>query len=290
MSERIGGLSRGGQDVFAALLTALAYLVHSNLLISTAATSVAVTTIVLVGRSPDPVPLFIVFSATFFVYSVNRATDIEEDELNVPERAAFTRSYGKICLAAGVVLYTLAVGVAIVRGLPKAGFLVLPVAAAVLYSLARLKRVLLVKNLLVGIAWGTIPLGVGVYYDTLLTVEVLALASFFTIMLTVAAAIFDIKDIHGDRAAGIRTVPIAFGIRATQVAAAATTIAVTVGVLVAVFWGVLPGKFLVLLGFLGYVLAYIPFATPERGPLFYGFIVDGEHVFLMVLVLLVEAL
>lgn len=290
MSEQSWSGSRDGQGVFAPLLTVLALLVHSNLLISTAATSVAVTTIVLVGRSPDPVPLFIVFSATLFVYSVNRATDVEEDELNVPKRAAFTKSYGKVCLAAGVVLYLLAVGVAVVRGLPKAGFLVLPVAAAVLYSLARLKRVLLVKNLLVGIAWGTIPLGVGVYYDILPTVEILCLTTFFTIMLTVAAAVFDIKDIEGDRVAGVRTVPIAFGIRTTRVAAAATTVAVAVGVLAAVACGILPGEFLVLLGFLGYVLAYVPFATPERGPLFYGFIIDGEHIFLVILVLLVESL
>lgn len=283
-------LGRDGQSAFTALLTVLTVLVHSNLFISAAATSVAVTTILLVGRSPDLEPLGIVFSATFFVYSVNRVTDVEEDELNVPGRAAFSKSYGRVCLIASAVLYVFVVGAAVVRGLPKAEFLVVPVAAAVLYSLARLKRVFLVKNLLVGVAWGSIPLGVGVYYDVLWTTEVLFLAAFFTTMLTVAAAIFDIKDVDGDRAAGIRTVPIAVGIRATRVAAAAVTVAVALVVCVVVRRGILPGKFLVLLGFLGYVLAYVPFATPERGPLFYGFVVDGEHVFLAVLVLVVEYL
>jgi 4-hydroxybenzoate polyprenyltransferase len=290
VTERSWHRSRGGENAFEALLSVLVLLVHSNLVIATAATSVAVTTMVLVDRPLDPLLLFIVFSATLFVYSVNLATDVEEDELNVPGRAAFTRSYGRVCVVVGVVLYALAVGVAVVRGLPRAEFLALPVAAAVLYSMARLKCVLLVKNFLVGVAWGTIPLGVGVYYGLLPSVEIFGLATVFAVMLTVAAAVFDIKDVDGDRAAGVRTVPIRFGARATRVAAAGVSVAVAVGVLVAVAGGILPPRFLVLHGFLGYVLAYIPFATPERGPLFYGLVVDGEHVFLAILVLLVDAL
>jgi 4-hydroxybenzoate polyprenyltransferase len=289
VSEQSWHHGRDGETVFEGVLSVLTLLVHSNLVIATAATSVAVTSMVLVDRPLDPLPLFIVFSATFFVYSVNRATDVEEDELNVPGRAAFTRSYGRGCVAVGVVLYALGVGVAVARGLPKAEFLVLPVGAAVLYSMARLKRVLFMKNLLVGVAWGMIPLGVGAYYDTLLSVEILSLAAVFAMMLTVAAAVFDVKDIHGDRRAGVRTVPIRFGVRATRVAAAGVSLAVGVGVLVAVAGGIIPPRFLVLHGFLGYVLAYIPFATPDRGPLFYGLVVDGEHVFLAVLVLLVDA-
>jgi 4-hydroxybenzoate polyprenyltransferase len=289
VTERGWRRRRDGENGFEALLSVLALLVHSNLVISTAATGVAVTTMVLVDRPLDPLPLFIVFTATFLVYSVNRATDVQEDELNVPGRTAFTKSYGRVCVAVGVLLYGLAVGVAVVREIPRAEFLVLPVGAAVLYSMARLKRVLLVKNLLVGIAWGTIPLGVGVYYDILPSVEILGLGTFFAIMLTVAAGVFDIKDIEGDRRAGVRTVPIRFGVRTTRVAAAVTTIGVAVGVLVAVSRGILPGRFLVLLVLLGYVLTYVAFATPERGPLFYGLVVDGEHIFLAVLVLLIDA-
>jgi 4-hydroxybenzoate polyprenyltransferase len=274
----------------APVLTAVAVLVHSNVFISLSATGVALATILLVDLPPEPLPLGIVFVATLFVYSLNRLTDAAEDATNVPERAAFTERHGRKVLAVGATLYLGAVALAFVRGLPMAEFLLLPVAVAVLYSVGRLKRVLLVKNLLVGAAWGVIPLGVGVYYGVLRSVEILFLSGFFAAMLTVAAAVFDIKDIEGDRSEGIRTVPIVFGPQATRVGAGLATAAVAVAVVAAVLADALPPAYLVLLGFLGYVAAYVPFATRKRGSLFYGFVVDGEHTFLAVLVVALELL
>jgi len=268
----------------AALEAVLAFLVHSNLFISVAATSVALSTMLLVGLDPDPVPLFIVFSATLFVYSLNRITDIDEDRENVPGRAAFTERYGRFLLAVGVALYLLAVGGAVALGLPGAPFLALPAVAAACYSLFRVKRLLLVKNLIVGVSWGIVPLGVGVYYRIGVTAPVLVVSAFVTVMLTVAAAVFDIKDIDGDRAQRVRTAPIVFGPGATRRGAFLVTVAVAVGVVAVVVAGIVPGRFLLLLGFLAYVAAYVPFATRDRGPLFYGFVVDGEHVFLAALV------
>ena len=274
----------------AALETVLEFLVHSNVFISVAATSVALSTMLLVGLAPDPLALFIVFAATLFVYSLNRITDIEEDRENVPGRADFTERYGRILLAVGVALYLLAVGGAVVLGLPGAPFLALPAVAAALYSLFHVKRILLVKNLIVGVSWGVIPLGVGVYYGTGPRAGIVVLSALFTIMLTVAAAVFDVKDIEGDREEGIRTAPIVFGVRATRIGALVVTVAVAIGIVALVRSGVLARRFLVLLGFLAYVAAYTPFATRDRGPLFYGFVIDGEHVFLAALVVAMEAL
>jgi len=274
----------------AALEAVLELLVHSNVFISVAATSVALSTMLLVGLAPDPLALFIVFAATLFVYSLNRITDIEEDRENVPGRADFTERYGRILLAVGVALYLLAVGGAVVLGLPGAPFLALPAVAAALYSLFHVKRILLVKNLIVGVSWGVIPLGVGVYYGTGPRAGIVVLSAFFTIMLTVAAAVFDVKDIEGDREEGIRTAPIVFGVRATRIGALVVTVAVAIGVVALVRSGVLARRFLVLLGFLAYVAAYTPFATRDRGPLFYGFVIDGEHVFLAALVVAIETL
>lgn len=282
------GVSTDGHPAIAVIGAVLALLVHSNLFISTAATSVALSTMLLAELDPDPLALFIVFAATLFVYSLNRITDIEEDRENVPGRAAFTDRYGRVLFAAGVTLYLVAIAGAIAFGLPGAPFLLLPAAVAALYSLFRVKQLLLVKNLIVGLSWGIIPLGVGVYYGTGPRTDILVLSAFFAVMLTVAAAIFDIKDIEGDSAEGIRSVPIVFGVRATRLGALVTTAAVAVGVVVAVTVGIVPRRFLVLLGFLAYVAAYIPFATRDRGPLFYGFVIDGEHVFLAVLVVAME--
>ena len=272
----------------AAFVASLAFLVHSNLLISASATGVALSTMLLVDLQPDPRALFIVFAATLFVYSLNRLTDIEEDRENVPGRADFTDRYGRALFAFGVGLYLVAIAGAIALDLPGAPLLVLPAVVAALYSLFRVKQLLFVKNLIVGLSWGIIPLGVAVYYGTGPSAGIVFLSAFFTIMLTVAAAVFDIKDIDGDSEEGIRTAPIAFGARETRIGALAVTVTVALAVIAAVASGIIPRRFLVLLGFSGYVAAYIPFATRDRGSLFYGLVIDGEHLFLAALVVAME--
>ncbi|RQG98081.1 prenyltransferase [Natrarchaeobius chitinivorans] len=266
---------------------ALQALVHTNLFISIATVSVVVTTVLLADLPFDPLPAFIVFAATMFVYSINRITDMAEDERNVPRRAAFTRRYGRFWLAMGVALYVGAIVIAVAAGLPGAVYLLLPIAVAALYSLG-VKRLFLVKNCFVGIAWGVIPLGVGYYYGRLWTVEILFLAGYVTVMITIAAVIFDVKDIEGDRAEGISTVPNTLGSHRTRILSAIATVVVAVIVAGLVGWNVLATEFLVVLAMNGYVLGYIPFATPDRGPLFYGFVVDGEHVALALLVVALE--
>lgn len=270
------------------LLAGCRFLVHSNLFISLAAASVVVTTTVLADLPFDPLPFFIVFAATMFVYTVNRFTDLEEDRANVPRRAAFVERYGLVWLALGVGLYLGAIGVAIWLEIPRAGSLLLPLVVALLYSLGGVKRVFLVKNCFVGFAWAVIPLGVGVYYEQFWTVEILFLAAYIGVMITIAAAVFDIKDIEGDRNEGIATIPTAFGPRWTRIVAQFANGLVAAGVLGLVATGVLDARFLVLLAFHAYVGCYIPFASRDRGPLFYGGIIDGEHVFLAAIVLVLE--
>lgn len=268
----------------------LRLLVHSNLFISLATMSVVVTTIVLADLPFEPIPLCIVFAATLFVYTVNRFTDLEEDETNVPDRAAFTKRYGRILLGLGIGCYLAAITAAVALGVPGAIYLLLPLVVALLYSVGGIKQVFLVKNCFVGVAWGLLPLGAGYYYRSLWTLEILFLAGYVTAMITIAAVIFDIKDIEGDREEGISTVPNTFGPRWTRRLSQGANVAVAAVVVAVVATTSLSSAFLVVLAMNGYVACYIPFATPDRGPLFYGFVVDGEHVFLAAFVLTLEAL
>jgi 4-hydroxybenzoate polyprenyltransferase len=268
-------------------LAACQFAVHSNLFISLAAASVVVTTTVLAGLPLEALPFFIVFAAAMFVYTLNRFTDIEEDRENVPRRAAFVERYGLFWLALGVCLYAGAIAIAFALGVPGAGYLLLPLIVILLYTFG-VKRIFLVKNLFVGFAWALIPLGVGMYYQQLWTLEIVFLGLYIGAMITIAAAVFDIKDIDGDREQGISTVPTAFGPRWTRIAAQVANVAVAAILVTLIALGVLEIRFLVLLAFHGYVGCYIPFAGRDRGPLFYGGIVDGEHVFLAALILALE--
>lgn len=263
--------------------------VHTNLLVSLAATGVAVTTSVLVGVPLDPLALFVVFAATFFVYGADRVTDAGADAVNLPARAAFARRHSRRLLAAGVVLYAAAVTLAAARGVPNAEFVALPVVAVAVYSGLRAKRVFLVKNLLVGAAWAAVPLGVGAYTRQPGDPHVWLLAGWTGAVITTAAVVFDVKDVAGDAAAGIRTVPVVYDPATARRAAAVANAVLAAGVAGLVAAGVLPDRFLVLLVLHGYVAAYIPFATPDRSALFYGLVVDGEHVALAVLTVALDA-
>ena len=279
---------RDDRQWVSSLQRTLRLLVHSNLFISLATMSVVVTTVLLADLPLEPLPLFIVFAATLFVYTVNRFTDLEEDEKNVPRRASFTKRYGRVLLATGVGLYVAAIAAAVALGLPGALYLLLPLVVVALYSVGGIKQVFLVKNLFVGFAWGVIPLGVGYYYGRLWTLEILVLAGYVTAMITVAAVIFDVKDIEGDRQEGIATVPNRLGTVATRRYSQAANAAIAATVVGLVVGTGLSVEFLALLAMNGYVACYIPFAARDRGPLYYGFVVDGEHVFLAAVVVALE--
>lgn len=266
------------------------WLVHSNILISLAATGVAVSTIILAELRLAVLPLAIVFVVTFFVYTLNRLVDRPEDEQNVPGRVGFVRRYGKVLFGLAIIGYLSAFGYVLGVGIPYAPALAIPLVVAVLYSIVGLKRLLLVKNLLVGLSWGLIVLGVGVYYDVLYSTEIIVFFGFITVMLTIAAIVFDIKDIDGDRAEGIRSVPVVVGPARTRQIGVVGSLLVGVGVVAVTLIGVVHSQFLVLAFFSGYVAGYSLFATPERSPLFYGFIIDVEHILLAGLLLALEGL
>lgn len=280
----------GSRGAFDAAAQVVLFFVHSNLLISTAATSVALSTMLLADLSVEWLPLFIVFAVTLFVYSFNRLTDLAEDEQNVPRRASFIEDYGVALLVLGTVLYFLATVAAIVAGIRGAPAMVVPLAVTLLYSVFGLKRLLLVKNLLVGLSWGLIPLGVGVYYDVLRTFDILFMFVFVTAALTIAAVVFDIKDIEGDSAEGIRTVPVLAGPRRTRQLAAGATTLLAIGVAGLIAADVLEVQYAALLVFLAYMIGYSLFATTDRTPLFYGFVIDSEHILLAAILLAAESL
>jgi len=233
----------------------------------------------------SPGPEFGTLAATLFVYSADRLADVDADAANLPARAAFARRHGRRLLAGSTVLYTVAVALAAARGVPWAGFLALPVVAVAVYSGFRAKRVFLAKNLLVGAAWAAVPLGVGAHARRLGDPHVWVVAAWVGAVITVAAVVFDVKDVPGDRAAGIDTVPVRYGPAVARRVAAVANLGLALGVVALVATGVVPSQFLVFLALHVYVAAYVPFAAPDRSALFYGLVVDGEHVVLAALVL-----
>ena len=251
-------------------------LVHANLVIATAATGVAITTITVASLPFEGLPLAFVFVATWFAYTANRFTDRAEDRRNLPGRTRFIDRYGRLLLSAGALAYLLLL-VVVARLEPwMLPIAVVPIVAIGIYATGAAGRYFFVKNGFVGATWAAIPLGLGIYYGRHSDPAVLVAALFMFVLLSTAAAIFDIKDRAGDRSTGTRTAPVLYGPRRTRQAAIAMLVLLIPSVGLAVLF--VRTEFVLFGIYIAYLLIAIPFATADRGPLYYGLIIDSEHI------------
>lgn len=220
-----------------------------------------------------------------FIYNLNRQTDSTEDLVNVPERKHFITESGKHLLIAGTVFYLIALFVSAWRNIPTFFIVLLPCIIAILYSIFRLKKYYIVKNLMVGSAWGVTPLVVGFYFGVF-NLSVLTLSIFFALGFFINTVIFDIKDTRGDYLYKISTLPTVIGAKSTRHVCMIVDLFSGMILLLSIASGILPLKALVLVPFLAYIFAYITLSAKRSGVTFYGLTVDGEFAFLAVLVFL----
>jgi len=159
--------------------------------------------------------LYLVLASSLIIYAtytLDRALDNKEDEVNHQEYAGANRLAS--LAACGVAIL---IGVSIFFSNRLFSPPVFPFAVGILYSqgipfkggTVKLKGGFGVKNLVIGLTWGgTIGLVI------LSSGQVLAgmvIALYFGIKLFINSTIFDLKDVKGDLAAGIRTLPVVLG-------------------------------------------------------------------------------
>jgi len=258
-------------DQFFCRIQALAdALVYSSVYLSLASCAMMYIASMFQGISPGAIPLAIGFCITFSIYNLNRKSDEVEDGINHASRYAFTKKYERMLLSLAVAAYAGALLLSFRYGAAAAAITAFPLLCGILYSFPllprstgfrRLKDIPLGKNLTISCAW-TVP-------HVLLPVVLAGKAAgpmtwvtslFFFSLVFVNTVIFDMRDVGGDAAAGIRTVPVLLGTRKTSLLLAglclvAGAVAVSIALPVAPLWQVL----ILLLGTAygtGYVLSF----------------------------------
>jgi len=202
-------------DLFAAL-------VHASVLDGLVGAAKVLTVTVLLGAEVTaavPVLGLVAFS----IYGSNKLVD-DEDAVNAPERAAFVAAHREALLAATVIGYVLALALALARDPVAFALVAFPGVAAVAYSVElpiaggrRLKDVLGLNNLLVSVAWALPVVGIPlVWADHAVTATAGVAFAFYLVQTTVAFEVRNVRDVAGDRAEGVRTVPVVFGVPATR--------------------------------------------------------------------------
>lgn len=167
----------------------------------------------------------IMFLVTFSVYNINRKTDGNEDAINHPDRYSFTSRYGEILSNSAIFAYILAIVLALCCGLKTALISAIPLICGILYSFAwmppgfryrRLKEIPVVKNFVIAISWASAPALLPVYSNVSdVNVATLVVFIFFFISAFTNSVVFDMRDIKGDIASGVRTIPAMFGAKGT---------------------------------------------------------------------------
>jgi 4-hydroxybenzoate polyprenyltransferase len=185
----------------------------------------ASTSLLLTGfyaaEQSDPITLSLLiwcnFLGVFLVYRLNDIIDQNADfSFNI--RNFFSYTLHKV-----VVLQLLFVAIPLVLYfIDPFVFLILAIAAVIgtLYSISfkiggsifRLKNVFLVKNILIGVIWGSLVIiGAGQADDPLIHLVFI----FASIQVFIGGIIRDIPDLEKDRQSGVKSFPVVIGINAT---------------------------------------------------------------------------
>jgi len=170
----------------------------------------------LASRVPDYCACTLIIYAT---YTLDRSLSCKEDAINRNELAGADAKMG---ILASIVTFLLGSYLFFLDGIYLVPFF--PFIVGYLYSNGirigpywfRLKGGTGMKNIIIGITWGgSVALVVGRWCDSLVTVGIIFL--FFVMKLFATSCINDIKDVRGDIAAGIRTIPALLGENLTKI-------------------------------------------------------------------------
>jgi 4-hydroxybenzoate polyprenyltransferase len=205
---------------------------------------------------PDYCAFILIVYAT---YTLDRALDCKEDAINKSELCGADKKTGII---ACIVSFLLGAFLLARNGIYFAPFF--PFIIGYLYTHGvrigsyslKLKGGAGVKNIIIGITWGgTIALIVSRWCSSVVTVWIIFL--FFAMKIFVTSCVNDFKDVKGDTAAGIKTLPACLGENLTKKVLILIMIGLHCVMLYALFAGIIGDEWVVLLFGLILTIAFL---------------------------------
>jgi 4-hydroxybenzoate polyprenyltransferase len=197
----------------------LSFLTLNAILVGCTTTSLLYISCLLLNTVDAPL-LIACFFLTVSTYNFNRLTDLDEDSINAPDRAGYTKRHHTRVLLTVVGSGGAALLFAYFCN-PYAVFVIfLAICIGFLYSVRifrfRLKDILVVKNVTIA--------GTSVICATLLPlaahfssyIAIALFAYFVFIKVFINTVLFDVRDIEGDRLAGAVTIPVSLGRHKTK--------------------------------------------------------------------------
>lgn len=261
------------------------WLVYGNVIIGLAAVGVVFTISVFLGMMAPFELLLVVFLITMSSYNINRFMEqAEEDTVNHPRRSAFFSNnqsffaFNVLLILAVMVLaffYKGFNGLFIVAIFPLS---VLAYSAKwIPHKYSRVKEIPVMKNLFPTTIWALAPILCVVWLSAPVGPSLLASFVFVFLRLLIGVIAFDVRDVRGDRAYRINTLPVLLGIEDTKIFLLLLNTLSGLFLFVSVSEGWLPpaANAVNLITLYGY---YFIFSLSEKAPLYlYDIIIDGEY-------------
>lgn len=202
------------------------FLIYSSAYLAVIAMVYVGIVMVLLDIPANPAPIVGGFVA-FAVYSSDRLVDIEADEKTNPERTEFVQRYEGPLTVLAAIAYGLAVALAVLGGPIALAVTLIPGGLWILYAtdwipgiwfhVRRLKEILLVNSTVVAIAWaGPAILLPMTFTNTPVTLSTGFVLAYFFLRSFTNSEIPNVRDIDGDRAVGVNTLPVVMGIDRTR--------------------------------------------------------------------------
>jgi len=228
----------------------------------------------------------------YSTYTLDRALECKEDQINKSELCGADKKTGLIAC----VLSFLIGAVLLARdGIYFAPFF--PFVVGYLYThgvrigpyTLKLKGSVGVKNIVIGITWGgTIALIVSRWCSSVVTVGIIFL--FFAMKIFVTSCVNDFKDVKGDTAAGIRTLPACLGENVTKKVLILILLGLHGVMLYALFAGIIGDEWFILLFGLVLTIAFLMVYSSSfehESQIYYRklreFVISWEYVFSLAL-------
>ncbi len=262
--------------------------VYSNLFTGVIGACFAYTLMVLLGVQPS-ISLLIAFGLIVFAtYTINRLTDTPEDSINYAQRYLFIKQHGKTLLFFSVIGYLLSFVLIIPLGLKALVLGALPIIMGFLYSVEwmphtvsakrRLKEIFLFKNFVIAFTWAIVPVGLCIVYAgtgiRMIAAEAVFVFAFLKVFIN--TVVFDIRDVKGDAAKGIDTIPVRLGIKKTKRLLTVLNLLLGLYVIVAVFNNWMPTYALFVGAITIYAQGYLSIVEKKDLSFLFDLLVDGE--------------
>lgn len=268
------------------------YLVQSRLWVALGASSVNAGVAMLLGVQPSLTMMAIQFLVCYAVYSLNMVSDLKEDALGNPARAAFADRFTWLIVLISLGSFVLAIVMTLPYGFHVILGAFVPFLIGLVYNfggiptnfrpltVTRLKAIPLVKNLTVAGTWALTAVALQERWEKVFSLTAVACIVLIVLRVLITSILPDMRDSQSDRLHGIKTIPVVYGDIATLRLVQHFNLIFAGAVLACVAAGIFGSFGLGLLFFSIYGVAYL-WVIAKRGVVtsfMCDVIVDGEHV------------